>query len=474
MVDAEAGVHAGEGRVVGVGEARDIDEIALFAIEEQADFDDGFRLAGRQVFDVDGEYAATREVREHVAAVERRNAGAAIDVAAADGEAFVVVVLRHRIDEAWPVRFRQRIHRAEPCAVLASGGEGAFAQPPAVVGAGDAQIHLFQLILADVADEHAAVRIPGELLRMAQPIGPDLARRALRVDERIAGGNAVALAVRAAERIDAGNRAERRRQALGVVAGIVRGPAIAEADVQQPVVLVALPGGWIEGDGADVVVRRELADAQHLAGRSGKDPGARVVRRPLAEHALLDVRRVLGVVGDAALGAGVERRVELAVARRVGNRELRMEGEAHEARLVREGGAVEADVLRAQIQVHARRRAVGIRQVQHAADVVEGETRRAGHGNQVLDARVGVVGAAGAGRIFGLGRAHEGRRRHRQRSLLDPCRQRIVNRLLRAGRRGERRQRRQQDGPRRVPCRMGHLDLRLRAGRFIIRKPRRQ
>ena len=116
-----------------------------------------------------------------------------------------------------------------------------------------------------------------------------------------------------------------------------------------------------------------------------------------------------------------------------------MVGEAHEARLVGESVVVEADILAAQVQVDGGRRAVIVRQVKDAADVVEGEPRvYAGHRQQVLDAGVGVVGAERLGGVSSARGAHERHGFEDDVALGDGLRDRVFERHLavrgRAGR----------------------------------------
>ena len=455
MVDADADVHAPTAGRIGVGEACLLHQIVLhqvpfLVLEVQAHFLDGGLLPGLQAIGVHGEDATAREVGEDVFALQCRHAGAPIDVAAAHSETFVVVVLGDWVDEVRVIGLRQRKDAVAAATNAASGGEGALAQPPTVVAAGNAQVDLFDLPLADVGDEQT-VAVPGKLLRVAKPVGPNLRRGAGDIDEGIVGGNAVGAVLVAAKGIDAGNRAEGRGQRLAVIAGIVGVAAVAKANVEQAEIRRLGVGVGIEGDGADVVVGGELPHAHHFAPCARELVCLGIGGGPLDEDAVLYCAFVL-VVRNATVGSGAECRVELAVAGFANGGELRMEGEAHEARLVRKVGVGEGHVLIAQVQIDRRWAALAIGEIENAANVVERQSAAAGYGQQVLDARVGVVGATGLDRIVGLRSAYERFRDHSQVALLDGCRQWIVQRLLGARLlRYDRRQRRGENGREQLP-----------------------
>ena len=243
-----------------------------------------------------------------------------------------------------------------------------FAQRPAVVAAGHAEIHFLDVVLADVADEHAPVGVPGELLGMAQAVGPDFRRSPRSRDEWIVGGNAVAAlfigffaALFTRQGIDAQDGTKRRRQILAVPLRVEAAAAVAEADVEQAVVRRSGLRRGVEGEGADVVRRLELADAQHFPRGAAKHIGGRVGGGKLAHHALLRFVVLVGgaalvqIVGHAAVRPGTETDVEFAVAKLARGGELRMKGEAEQPGLVRKQVVVEVQVLAAQIQVHGRR-----------------------------------------------------------------------------------------------------------------------
>jgi len=74
-----------------------------------------------------------------------------------------VIELGHGIDEVLLID-RFRIHRIGAHIADAKGGsKQAFAQTPAAVGAGNAQINLFDLVLPDIGDNHHTRAIEGEM-----------------------------------------------------------------------------------------------------------------------------------------------------------------------------------------------------------------------------------------------------------------------------------------------------------------------
>ena len=289
---------------------------------------DGRGAIVNQVVRVNGEKAPAHQLREHVFAAQRRDGLAPIHEAAANGEAFVMVVLGHGVDERRWIRLGPRIHRAARQRTHGvDGGERAFPQPPAIVATGHAQIDFLDAVLTDVRNEHLAIHVPRELLRMPQAICPNLRRGVVHVDEWVVRGDAVGAALRTRQWVDAHDGAEWRCQPLPVVHRVLRRTAIAEAGIEQAVIRRAGRRGGIERQGADIVVRRELAHAQHLTGGAGENRGGRVPRRPFADDALLHVGGRFNVVRHATLHARAVRRVELAVTRVTGLAELGMEGQ---------------------------------------------------------------------------------------------------------------------------------------------------
>src|SRR5690606_32512187 len=91
-------------------------------------------------------------VAEHVEPRERADPGAAIDVAADDGEPFVVIVFGDRIDQ--PGGRRRRRLGGHETLVLAVRieEEAAFLHAPAVVAARLDDVDLLDVVLARVAD----------------------------------------------------------------------------------------------------------------------------------------------------------------------------------------------------------------------------------------------------------------------------------------------------------------------------------
>src|SRR5262249_5299576 len=225
---------------------------------------------------------------------------AAVDAAAGDRLADVVVVFPDRLDE---VLARTDALRAE--------GVKALAQPPAVVAALDDDVDLLVEVLADVGrPELARLLVASHSPDVAEAVGPGLGAGARPIHERIVLGDGVVLARVLAIDVDAVDLAEQRLKVLGVVEGIAGGAAVAEGEVEVAV--------GAEADGAAVVVPE----------------------RPLhAEQLLLEVR--IGLVRVALADAETRQHVDqLGVLRGVEGEELavllvaRMKRQAEEALLV--------------------------------------------------------------------------------------------------------------------------------------------
>ena len=163
---------------------------------------------------------------------------------------------------------------------------------------------------------------------VAQAVGPYLLGHAGLADKWIVCGNAVALFGIAGQGVDAQDRAEWRGWVLAVLLRIVATAAVAEADVELAVIRRALVYMRVEGQRADVVGGRELADSQHFPRCALERVGGGVGGSPLANHALLILAALVQVRGRAAIWAGAEAGVELAVAGLAALPELGMEGKA--------------------------------------------------------------------------------------------------------------------------------------------------
>ena len=313
-----------------------------------------------------------REVAEDVVADEAREHRAAVDEAADDGEALVVVVLGDRIDQVRRHAVVDVVDVAGADAVVVEE-ELAFLELPAVVAAGGDDVDLLDRVLPDVAGVERVRRgVEREAERVAEAVRPDLAEGARLADERVGRGDAVlAVGGVVAVRVDAQQLAEDRAQVLRVARRsvadgrarderlsvlVVGAAAVTEADVEEAV--------GAEDEGAAVVVELRLVEAQHLARAAGIDGRAgigRVRYVPFGDHALAVGRRAGRQgreVGRARRRLGRER-VDEAV-RRV----ARIERDAEEAALVvgagpehaernHARGDVEEDALRAVGQVDA-------------------------------------------------------------------------------------------------------------------------
>src|SRR5690606_30136115 len=159
----------------------------------------------------------------------------------------------------------------------ADEAKAAFPVVPAEVRSPGDRAHLLDDVLPDVGEVHVAVfGVPAEALRVAHPVGVDLAERCVIpiVDERVVRRDA-GLAVRAvaAERIDTEHLPECRGGILGHVEGIPAATAVGNADIEEAVVRIARLRGGVEGEVAGVVVPERLLEAEDLTGR------AAVVRR---------------------------------------------------------------------------------------------------------------------------------------------------------------------------------------------------
>src|SRR5262245_42601706 len=168
-------------------------------------------------------------VSAQVVAIELGQQFAAIDGAAGNRFADVVMVFPDRLDQIGA--------RAD-----AGGAERvqALAQPPAVVAAFLDEVDFLVEILADVGGpELAGLLVERHAPDVAQAVGPGFGQRTRELTllgspagERIVGRNRVILAVVFLVDVDAENLAERLLQVLAVVERIIRGAAIAERNVE--------------------------------------------------------------------------------------------------------------------------------------------------------------------------------------------------------------------------------------------------
>ena len=239
---------------------------------------------------------------------------------------------------------------------------------------------------------------------MAQAVRPDLVCRIGVADKRIVVRDPIRLAAFATEWVDADDGGQQRRRILAVLMRVVGAAAIAQAGVEHAEIGRALGGRWIERDGADVVRGRELRHAQDLPPGAFEDVGGRIGGRPLADDALLLAAQIgdqrIGRHGIVALWRGAEGDVEFAVAGLPGSRELRVEREPKQTRLVGECGGEEAHLVGAQIQIGAHRTAIRCGHVQRSAHIAERHAAGAvGDRLEVLQACMRLVRADRLGRI---------------------------------------------------------------------------
>jgi len=179
-----------------------------------------------------------------------------------------------------------------------------------VVPAADDDVDLLPRVLPDVAGpQGAGIGVEGEAPGVAQAERPDLAARARGRDEGVVARDRVGAARLLAVDVDPQDLAEQAAEILRALARVVRGAAVADAEVEHPV--------GAEHGLAAVVVLPGLLDLEEDALARGV--GAR--RRAGADAEL-------GEAGDVALGGRV---VEEEAARLP---EARMEGDAEQPLLV--------------------------------------------------------------------------------------------------------------------------------------------
>src|SRR5262245_52854052 len=203
----------------------DID-LAGFVLAERADAQRGVdELRGRPRAAVLARAPddAGAEVAVEVGAGQRGELAAAVAVAAGNRAlSGRVVVFEDRVG--------RHAHRALHGTVE---DRRAFLGLPAVIAAGDAgrlEIHLLARPLADVGDEQVAgLAVERDAPGIAHAERPDLAARARRADERIAGSRR---AWRAVDLADADDLAEQRAEVLAVVVRIAAAAAVADAGIE--------------------------------------------------------------------------------------------------------------------------------------------------------------------------------------------------------------------------------------------------
>src|SRR5688572_18108974 len=104
------------------------------------------------------------------------------------------VVLRDRVDQASRQRWHDRAVRGSYAWIGAPGieAQGALFAVPAVVAAPDNDIDLFDVVLADIADDQdPCFGVEGHAEWVAEAVSPDLFDGAGQADERVVRGDAV-------------------------------------------------------------------------------------------------------------------------------------------------------------------------------------------------------------------------------------------------------------------------------------------
>ena len=342
----------------------------------------------RQVVRVDVKRLAVRQVAEQHAAVELRNRLVTVDDRAGHGNPVLsplsaeqriqMVELNHgvrhagggaRVPQAHGARVMVvAVPRPAPgpeqvvphpfCDRAPSGHEteAAFPVVPAQVRSRRRHADFLDRRLADVGDQQSAgACVPGQVLRIAQAVGPDLGQCVAVQGERIIRRHAVAAvgAVRS-KRVDAENLPEHPAEVLRQVQRIPSTTAVAHAQVKQAEVGISRNRARIEGDLPAAVSPVWLFDAHQLPGRTAVvERGPRILRPPLQQHRVMRVLVMRVLAGCEVPPPPPVRRihegVEPAEPRSVRLGELRVEGEAVETQFP--GGSCP---VRAQIEPPAR------------------------------------------------------------------------------------------------------------------------
>ena len=363
--EAEVGAAGAEDRAEGRGDAAGLDAEGFRQDRGAAGGGGGREIhrGGRG-----DEQVAADDVAEEILALEGWNRGAPVDLATDHRRAAVaVVVLDDRISEAAGFRSGQGVNvglvrDVEPV--------GAFAGWPAMVGAFEDMLDFFDHAFADIAAVHfPGGAVPSDAVGIPEAVGIEFADHGEAVARAGIGGGdpGVGIGGTAGDVVAAVGgegevgglvaAGENRRDAVdGTEGGInaadqVRSvehhrAAVAEAEKEAAVVLMAGSGGGIEGDFLKVVVIERKAEAEDLAadevgGREDKRVGGRLGQGPLGDDA--DLRKIVGAwrdeVGRGAGAGFAVGGVEFPAARQSGLVELRVEGERGESGA--EAGAVD-------------------------------------------------------------------------------------------------------------------------------------
>ena len=210
--------------------------------------------------------------------------------------------------------------------------------PPASVG-GTSHVHFLPHVLPHVADPQVAVgRVEVEPPRVAQAVRPDLSAGAFHPDERIVVGDGVRAAVARRARVDAQDLAEQFAGVQRPAVRVVRRPAVAERDVQQPVRPERQVTGVVPlvrlGHGEDGPHAGRLEHTVVAHGVLGQD--GRAIRRGVV-HVGVGQRGMEGQAQQALLVAAADRCPEV----QHGGADLAVRHRNHDAGL---GGDVQAGV----------------------------------------------------------------------------------------------------------------------------------
>ena len=142
------------------------------------------------------------------------------------------------------------------------------------------------------------------------------------------------------------------------------------------------------------------------------------------------VVRGLQVVSRAAVRASAVRRIEPSVTGCAGIAKVRMESKAGQARLVREHGVIETDILFPHVQQHTDCPAPSINKIQQAPEVVHRQaTGPVGQGLHILNPCISVIGLGRVGGIAGPGHLRKLFCRHYDLALRNWRRDRVSQRF---------------------------------------------
>lgn len=186
-----------------------------------------------------------RVVAKEVLALKRGEGGPPIHVSADDGDAYVMTLLEHGIDQGLPARRTVRAALWRLFGRASGKAVGCLFDVPAVVATFLDDVDLFKKLLPKVGGVERAVSIEGYTPRIAESIRLDLLR-ALLIHEGIVVGDCVSFVPFSAVHIDAQDGAKKIcREVLAVATVvnfipvldvshlfIIRAAAVAQGDVK--------------------------------------------------------------------------------------------------------------------------------------------------------------------------------------------------------------------------------------------------